>query len=101
MNPIDGSASAGVSRSCSADSAPPLRSLSGLSDGELLSRVKDLVARERAVTLEILVHLIEVERRRLHVGLGYASMFEYATRHLGYSESAAARRIRVARCIRD
>ncbi len=69
------------------------RSLSGLSDRELLSRVKDLVARERAVTLEILVHLIEVERRRLHVGLGYASMFDYCTRHLGYSSSAAARRI--------
>ncbi len=51
--------------------------LRGLSDRELLSRVKDLVSRERAVTLEILVHLIEVERRRLHVGLGYASMFEY------------------------
>jgi 5-methylcytosine-specific restriction endonuclease McrA len=66
-----------------------------------LSRVKDLVSRERAVTLEILVHLIEVERRRLHLGLGYSSMFEYAVRHLGYSESAAARRIRAARCIRD
>jgi 5-methylcytosine-specific restriction endonuclease McrA len=63
--------------------------------------VKDLVARERAVTLEILLHLIEVERRRLYLGLGYPSMFEYATRRLGYSESAAARRIRAARCVRD
>jgi hypothetical protein len=63
--------------------------------------VKDLVSRERAVTLEILVHLIEVERRRLHVGLGYASMFDYCTRHLGYSSSAASRRIQAARCIRD
>jgi hypothetical protein len=73
----------------------------GLSDRELLARVKTLVARERAVTLEILVHLIEVERRRLYLGLGYASMFDYSTRHLGYSGSAAARRIRSARCIRD
>ncbi len=52
-------------------------SLRGLSNGELLARVKHLVSREREVTLEILVHLIEVERRRLHVGLGYPSMFEY------------------------
>jgi hypothetical protein len=96
---IDVSASTGVSRPT--DSTRRVRSLAGLSDRELLSRVKDLVARERALTLEILVHLIEVERRRLHLGLGHASMFEYATRHLGYSESAAARRIRVARCIRD
>jgi hypothetical protein len=78
-----------------------IRSLSGLSDRELLSRVKDLVSRERAVTLEILVHLIEVERRKLHLGLGYASMFDYCTRHLGYSSSAASRRIQTARCIRD
>ena len=54
-------------------------SLRGLSDRELLARVKDLVSRERAVTLEILVHLIEVERRRLHLGLGYPSLFEYCT----------------------
>jgi hypothetical protein len=78
-----------------------LRSLSGLSNRDLLSRVKDLVARERSATLEILLHLIEVERRRLHVGLGYASMFDYCTRHLGYSSSSAARRIHTARCLRD
>ena len=78
-----------------------LRALSGLSDRELLSRVKGLVSRERAVTLEILVHLIEVERRRLHLGLGYASMFDYCTRHLRYSSSAASRRIQSARCVRD
>jgi hypothetical protein len=63
--------------------------------------VKDLVVRERAVTLEILLHLTEVERRRLHVELGYASMFDYCTRHLRYSSSAASRRIQAARCIRD
>jgi hypothetical protein len=67
----------------------------------LLSRVKDLVSRERAMTLEILTHLIEVERRRLHVGLGVASMFDYCTRHLGYASSSAARRIQSARCLRD
>jgi hypothetical protein len=75
--------------------------LRGLSNRDLLSRVKDLVSRERAVTLDILAHLIEVERRRLHVGLGYASMFDYCARHLGYSSSSAARRIHTARCLRD
>jgi hypothetical protein len=94
--------SAGVSRSSvSSDSTRRPCSLSGLSDNELLSRVKELAARERAVTLEILLHLIEVERRRLHVGLGYASMFDYCTRQLRYSSSAASRRIQAARCIRD
>jgi hypothetical protein len=79
----------------------PSPSLRSLSDRVLLSRVKDLVSRERAVTLEILVHLIEVERRRLHLGLGFASMFDYCTRHLGYASSSAARRIQTARCLRD
>jgi hypothetical protein len=45
--------------------------------------------------------LNEVERRRLHLGLGYPSMFVYCTRHLGYSSSAASRRIQAARCVRD
>jgi hypothetical protein len=73
----------------------------GLSDRELLSRVKTLVSQERGTTLEILRHLIEVDRRRLHLGLGYPSVFEYCLRHLGYSSSAAGRRIHAARCIRD
>ena len=93
------SSSAGVSRL--PDSTRRFRTLTGLSNRELLSRVKDLVSRERAVTLEILVHLIEVERRRLYLGLGYPSLFEYCVRHLGYSSSGAGRRIPAARCIRD
>ena len=75
--------------------------LSALSDRELLARVKALVLKERATSLEILVHLIEVECRKLHLILGYPSLFEYCTRHLGYSSSAAGRRIRAARCVRD
>jgi len=93
------SSSIGASRS--SDSTRQFRSLTGLSDCELLSKVKDLVSRERAVTLEILVHLNEVERRSLYLGLGYPSLFEYCVRHLGYSSSAASRRIQCARCIRD
>jgi 5-methylcytosine-specific restriction endonuclease McrA len=79
----------------------PCPSLAGLSNRELLSRVKALVAKERATTLEILVHLNEVERRKLHLSLGYPSLFEYCTRYLGYSSSAAGRRIHAARCVRD
>ena len=92
-----------VAGSCPAEvgEGPSSASPRALSDRELLSRVKDLVSRERAVTLEILAHLNEVERRRLHVGLGYASMFDYCTRHLGYSSSAASRRIQSARCVRN
>lgn len=78
----------------------PATSVSRLSDRALLSRLKVLAQRERLITIDILKHLNEVEQRRLHVTLGYSSMFDYCTRCLRYSASGAARRIRTARCIR-
>jgi hypothetical protein len=74
-------------------------SLQSLSDKQILSRTHELVRRERTLTLCVLVHLNEIERRRLHLKLGYASMFSYCTSGLGYSESAANLRIRTARCL--
>ncbi|MEJ2719648.1 MAG: HNH endonuclease signature motif containing protein [bacterium] len=54
---------------------------------------------EHLTTLEILVHLNEVERRELYLTLGCGSMYDYCVNHLGYSRSAAWRRIHSARCI--
>jgi 5-methylcytosine-specific restriction endonuclease McrA/predicted component of type VI protein secretion system len=71
-----------------------------LSDAELVSRLELLARRERFTTLQILLLLDEMDRRRLHASLGYASLFDFATRRLGYSASAAGRRIQAARCIR-
>ena len=76
-------------------------SLSAISDHDLLARLQDLRRRERETTLEILRHLNEVERRHLHMKLGYSSMFVYCTGHLRYSESAAGRRVQAARCLRQ
>jgi hypothetical protein len=74
-------------------------SLRSLSDQEILSSIHELTCRERSLTRAVLLHLNEIERRRLHLKLGYASMFDYCTSGLAYSSSAAARRIRTARCI--
>src|SRR5262245_1109449 len=71
-----------------------------VSDRELLSRIESLARNEHAMTVEVLLHLNEVEERRLHLTLGYGTMFDFAVRHLRYSASAAGRRIQVARCIR-
>ncbi|UCH83615.1 MAG: DUF222 domain-containing protein, partial [Candidatus Latescibacterota bacterium] len=73
---------------------------SNLSDRELLTQIKRLVKIERTTTYEILVALCEIERRQLHLRLGAKSLFDYCTTQLGYSASAAGRRIQVARCIR-
>ncbi|MEE9271618.1 MAG: HNH endonuclease signature motif containing protein [Candidatus Krumholzibacteria bacterium] len=77
-----------------------MNTLSLLSSKELLSRLQALVQKERKTTLEILLHIAEVESRRFHLKLGYASLWEYCTERLGYSRSAAGRRIVAARCVR-
>jgi 5-methylcytosine-specific restriction endonuclease McrA len=74
-------------------------SLRGLSDTDLLTRLEKLCGTEREVQRNILIHLIEVDRRRLYLSMGYGSLFEFCTGYLKYSNSAAGRRIRAARCI--
>jgi len=71
-----------------------------LSDSALLNRLNALSDRERVTTLEILLHLSEVDRRELYLGEGFSSLFAYCTGRLEFSESAAGRRVRAARCIR-
>lgn len=73
--------------------------LRSLSNHDLLHNTKSVVARERGITIEVLDHLNEVERRELYLELGYGSMFVYCTDELGYSASAAKRRLCTARCI--
>lgn len=75
-------------------------SLSSFNDRELLASLESLCRREREITLDVLRHLNEVEGRKLHLRLGYSSMFGYCTQALRYSESAAGRRIAAARCLR-
>ena len=52
-------------------------SLSEISDRKLTAQVKKLSRLERVSTLQILLHLIEIERRELHLAMGYRSMFDY------------------------
>lgn len=72
-----------------------------LNDKVLLESTKRLSAEERKITAEILHHLQEIEFRRLHLELGYSSLFEYAVKELGYSEDSAYRRINAMRLIKN
>ncbi|MDR3608925.1 MAG: hypothetical protein P4M08_16295, partial [Oligoflexia bacterium] len=72
-----------------------------LSDDALLSQTKSLVREETRLTTEILHHLREIEARKLFCALGYSSLFEYAVKELGYSESAAQLRIDSMRLLRE
>jgi hypothetical protein len=76
-----------------------MNSLKNLSDKELIGRLRQLIRKERALTLEILPHLAEVDRRDLYTRWGYSSLTDYCISHLGYCESKAWRRVCAARVI--
>lgn len=74
-----------------------LDSLSNLSNQELHSQLSALVKTERESTEQVVKHFAEIERRKLYLEHGYNTLFDYATRGLGYSNAAAMRRISAAR----
>ncbi|MGH2403021.1 MAG: hypothetical protein ACRDGN_01030 [bacterium] len=71
-----------------------------LSDHDLLSQVKGLAQREREATVALIVHLAELDERRLYLAEGYPSLFMYCTDVLHLSEHAAYNRIETARAVR-
>lgn len=75
--------------------------LKSLSHSELISRTSALVAEERRVSTEILWHLREIESRRLFSEMGFGSMYEMLTRHFGYSEGSAHRRLSASRLLKE
>jgi hypothetical protein len=77
-----------------------LTSLTRLSDGELLARVKSLVARERDATAQLVAHLAELDTRDVYLREGYGSLHVYCRDALGLSDGEAYNRIEVARAAR-
>jgi len=75
--------------------------LTHLSDERLVQDTKRLVARDRATTASLIAHLAEIDRRKLYLPAGFASMFEYCVEELGMSEDQACNRIEVARKARE
>ena len=71
-----------------------------LSDQEVLLLLKRSVRDERQQIAQVLVHLGEVDERKLYRDEGYSSMFVYAVQALQMTEPEAALRIRVSRFIR-
>ncbi len=74
-----------------------MNDLRTLSDAELVESLRALEAQQRGTMAAIVGHLIEIEERRLHLRLGYSSLFDYCQRALGLSEDEAYRRMTVAR----
>ncbi len=72
-------------------------SLKALSDSQLQLRIRELARAEQRLTLQVLLHLKEISDRKLHAKLGYASLWEYAVKELGYCEASASSRIAAMR----
>jgi hypothetical protein len=71
-----------------------------MTNQELEIRFTVLVKEERRITSEILELIQEVERRKLHLERGFASLFDWLTKGHGYSQPAAYRRIQAARLLK-
>ena len=78
-----------------------MQNLKLLSNDFLLNQTRTLVSEERKLTTRILLHLREIEDRRLFAQRGYPSLFEMCVRELGYSEATAQRRISAMRLLRE
>ena len=68
---------------------------------DLVEKIKVLAKDERRLTTEILGLLRQVEKRRIHLEMGYSSLFEFTVKELGYDEASASRRVQAVRLIRE
>ena len=72
-----------------------------MQNSELLEKLMAAVKEETALTLTVIQYLREVQERSLHLEMSYSSLFEFATKYLGYSEGAAYRRINAMRLMQS
>jgi serine/threonine protein kinase HipA of HipAB toxin-antitoxin module len=70
--------------------------VAGMENDALLSEVERLVKADRVLGATLLVHLGEVDARKLYLARGYSSMFMYCRSALGMSEAEAYLRMRAA-----
>jgi hypothetical protein len=75
-------------------------SIHRLGDEELLTATRVLVRRSHAMTADLLLHLGEVDARRLYLGRALPSMFAFCVGELGFSEDVAYNHIQVSRLAR-
>ncbi|MBI3180522.1 MAG: hypothetical protein HYZ28_00005, partial [Myxococcales bacterium] len=74
--------------------------LQKLGDEELLDATRTLVRRSLATTADLLLHIGEVDARKLYLGRAFSSMFAFCVAELGFSEDVAYTHIQVARLAR-
>jgi hypothetical protein len=69
-------------------------------NAELVAGLAKLVQQSNSLTAQLLAHLVELDERRLHLELGFSSLFAYCVERLDMSEGSAGRRVTAARVCR-
>ncbi len=72
-----------------------------ISNAVLDQELRKLSGNEREILRDILLHIAEVDRRKLFLTFAYANLFDYLTKGIGYSSGSAQRRIDAARLMRE
>jgi hypothetical protein len=78
-----------------------MMNLQKLTNEELAENLKSLISKEREILSLILEHILEIDRRKFFLKMAYSSLFDYLTKHLGYSAGSAQRRIDAARLMKE
>ncbi len=68
-----------------------MNSLSHLKNREIINKVQGLVGKQRECMSLLIYHLIELDKRQLHLSLGYSGLFAYLSKNLKFSEGSAWR----------
>ena len=74
---------------------------SNLSHEELVKSIKHLLIQERRCACDLIIHLAELEERKLHVAAGYSTLYKYCVRFLGISHNKAYKRSCAAKLIKS
>jgi 5-methylcytosine-specific restriction endonuclease McrA len=69
-----------------------------LSDADFHHQFELVTSIEHSSTMKVLHLINDLDRRKSYLDLGYSSVLDYCVRKIGYSRSAAGRRIQAARC---
>ena len=70
-----------------------------LDDQSLVSRLTELLARERELRADFIAHLAEFDGRRLYLVAGFPSLFAWLTDGMRMSNASAFRRVTAARLV--
>ncbi|HTM20197.1 MAG TPA: DUF222 domain-containing protein, partial [Kofleriaceae bacterium] len=76
-----------------------MKSLTDLPASALTARLYEIRKEERALLVEFLHYLNELDRRKTVLELGFSSLFVFCTDHLGLSNGTAYRRTTAARLL--